>query len=42
MAEEIQVQQQVMTKNLRKVEVGKRLAEYNHRKREVQNRRVKC
>ena len=33
MAEETQLQQ-VMTKDLKKVEVGKRLAEYNQRKRE--------
>ena len=33
MAEQIQVQQ-VMTKDPKKVEVGKRLAEYSHRKRE--------
>ena len=28
--------QQVTTKNPKKVEAGKRLAEYNHKKREVQ------
>ena len=28
---------QVMTKDPKKVEAGKRLAEYNHRKRETQN-----
>ena len=33
MAEQTQLQQ-VMTKDPQKVEVGKRLAEYNHRKRE--------
>ena len=33
MAEENQIQQ-VMTKDTKKVEAGKRLAEYNHRKRE--------
>ena len=33
MAKQTQLQQE-MTKDLKKVEVGKRLAEYNHRKRE--------
>ena len=30
--------QRVTTKNLKKVEVGKRLAEHNHKKREVKER----
>ena len=34
MAEQTQVQKQVVTKDPKKVEVGKRLAEYNHGKRE--------
>ena len=34
MAEEIQLQQQVTTKDPKKVEAGKRLAEYIRRKRE--------
>ena len=34
MAEQTQVQQQVTMKDPKKVEVGKRLAEFNHRKRE--------
>ena len=41
MEEENQVKtepQQVTTKNLKKVEVAKRLAEHNHRKREVKKR----
>ena len=45
MAEEQQVTkepQQVTTKNLSKVKAGKRLAEYNHRKREEKNAQSKA
>ena len=37
-ADKLTEPQQVTTKNLKKVEAGKRLAEYNHKKREVQKR----
>ena len=38
MAEEQKEPQQVTTKNPKKVEAGKRLAEYNHKKRESKKR----